>query len=79
MVFNDTAMYTEGEVLKKGAISCISAASFPGMSGSPMLWLNEGEWKIAGMLVGGPAVRGHRKLLEVLEAFNKGKQQSAKV
>ena len=41
------------------------------MSGSPMLYYDQSEWKIGGMLVGGPAVYGHRKLLNILGAFNR--------
>ena len=68
---SNTARYTEGEVLNQGIISCISASSVGGMSGSPMLYYDQSEWKIGGMLVGGPAVHGHRKLLNILEAFNR--------
>ena len=66
----DVAIYTEGEVLRRGTVSCISASSVGGMSGSPVLWLSEGEWKIGGMLLGGPAVSGHRRLLNILRAIN---------
>ena len=77
--YSDSAMYTEGVILNRGIISCISASSVGGMSGSPMLYCDQGEWKISGMLVGGPAVYGHRKLLNILGAFYDGDRNACEI
>jgi hypothetical protein len=59
--------YSEGEILAKSIISCISNSSVAGMSGSPLLFKDVDGWKITGILLGGPAVPGHRELIKILE------------
>jgi hypothetical protein len=49
-------IYTEGTILKSTNLIAITNSSAAGMSGSPLLIKKNGQWKVIGILIGGPAV-----------------------
>jgi hypothetical protein len=66
-----------GETLTETGVFSISNTSVPGMSGSAVLVNNGSTWAISGVLIGGPAVRGHREICEITELVNENQKAGA--
>ena len=64
--------YTTGKITKDGDLIAISNPSIGGMSGGPLIYCEEGVWKICGLLIGGPAVKGHRELVDIYQLKKAG-------
>ena len=45
------------------------------MSGGPLIYCEEGAWKICGLLIGGPAVKGHRELVDIYQLKKAGQNR----
>ena len=58
-------VWTEGHIEKKGDLLAISNSSAGGMSGSPLLTYINNNWKVVGMLIGGPDVVDHYNLMKL--------------
>ena len=69
---------TEGMLNASSNLLGITNSSVGGISGSPPMYNNGNEWVSCGVLIGGPAVSGHRALIEIVDMRGKGgiKQES---
>ena len=64
--------YTTGKIIGGTDLIAISNPSIGGMSGGPLIYCEEGAWKICGLLIGGPAVKGHRELVDIYQLKKAG-------
>lgn len=62
---SNSLLWTKGKVISSGDLVAIDASSVPGFSGGPILYKDAQKWKIFGILLGGPAIQGHRELLSI--------------
>jgi hypothetical protein len=66
----DTLIISNGEVLKLGEdLIAVDNSTSPGMAGSPIVVNENNEWKVAGMILGGPAVPGQFEFADMVTAL----------
>ena len=66
---------TEGILNSISNLLAITNSSIGGMSGSPLMYHDGTEWGVCGILLGGPAVSGHRELLDLIALREKGEPE----
>ena len=64
-------IFTEGMLDTSSNLLGITNSSVSGMSGAPIMYNNGNEWVACGILLGGPAVSGHRQLLDIVDMRGK--------
>lgn len=75
---SNSLLWTEGKVISSGDLIAIDASSVFGFSGGPILYKDAQKWKIFGILIGGPAIQGHRELLSIYSHMKFNEIDSAK-
>ena len=66
---------SEGIMNSISDLLAITNSSIGGMSGSPLMYHDGTEWCVCGILLGGPAVCGHRELLDLIALREKGEPE----
>ena len=66
---------TDGILTNSSNLLAITNSSIGGMSGSPLMYHDGTEWGVCGILLGGPAVSGHRELLDLMALREKGEPE----
>ena len=59
-------VWTKGKLTSQLSLMSVTNSSIGGMTGGALIYHNGHEWVVFGALLGGPAVSGHRELLEVV-------------
>ena len=63
----DTLVKSSGNILRVDDLMCVSCTSVPGMSGSPVCVIENGEYRVVGILLGGPAAPFQRDLADIID------------
>jgi hypothetical protein len=77
-----TGVLTEsyGTMIRRENLSCISAPTTVGFSGSPVLTQDRlGAWSVCGVFLGGPALAEHKKLLRLMVAYCRDKDEAQEI
>jgi hypothetical protein len=58
---------SSGKIIRTKDLMCVSCSSVPGMSGSPACVIENGEYRVVGILLGGPAAPFQRELVDIID------------